>query len=62
MNRRDFLGLLAVGSVDVKAQSRMSNALAELEAAVKLSYGDVRLDIYENQSGRTPLLIHAVRA
>ncbi|WP_180603853.1 hypothetical protein [Agrobacterium vitis] len=63
MNRREFLGLLAVGSVDVKVRSRMSKALDELEASVKQIYGpNIQIDVFENESRRMPLLIHAVSA
>lgn len=61
MNRREFLGLLAAGSVDVKVRSRMSKALDELEAAAKQVYGPVELNLVRVNGPTTPLIIYAVR-
>ena len=61
MNRREFFGVLAIGSADISTNLRLSRALRELEASVKLLYGpNVELDIFADESRRMPLLIHAV--
>lgn len=50
-----------MGSVDVKAQSKMSKALADLEAVATQVYGPVELNIVREFTPDSPLVIYAIR-
>ncbi|MBB4955597.1 hypothetical protein H4S14_003636 [Agrobacterium vitis] len=62
MQRREFLSLLAATPVSTSVQSKLARSIDDLEAAVRIAYGDVQFMVYEEESELMPLLIKVLRA
>ncbi len=62
MQRRDLLKMISIGPFSRLPSDHLQKAVANLEAAARITYGDIKFEVSVDDDERMPMLITVRRA